>query len=61
MAKLVKVGRENENVCIPNDAVLAAKDLILQRVMPIKRQSAKWNIRALKAPFDMLRFTLLAS
>lgn len=56
--KLVRSRKTNETSDIPKDAVLAAVDIIMQRVMPSERQSAEWGIRSLKGPFGILRLPL---
>lgn len=58
--KTVQCRMSNENASIPNDAVLAAIDLILQRFIPSEQRSADWGTRALKAPFSMLGLPLPA-
>lgn len=59
--KVVRARKNNETGEIPTDAVLAAVDIIMQRVMPSERQSAEWGIRAMKAPFGILRLPLSPS
>lgn len=53
--KIVRSRKSNEITGIPNDPVLVANDVILQRVIPIERQSVEWGINTLKAPFGVLR------
>lgn len=58
--KIVRSRKHTEKGDIPQSTALAAVDCLLQRVMPSERQSAEWGIRALKAPFGILRIPLTA-
>ena len=40
--KVLRGRKSNEKKGIPQSAVLAAVDILLQRVMPSERQSAEW-------------------
>lgn len=50
-SKTVRARKTNETSDIPGFEELAAIDLIIQRVMLSKRQSAEWGIRVLKGQF----------
>ena len=52
--------KSNEVNDIPKSAELAPVDLMLQRAMPSKRQSAEWGVRAMKGPFQRLKTPLPA-
>lgn len=56
--KLIRARKSNEVTEMFESEELAAIDIILQRVMPSERQAAEWGVRALKAPFGILRLPL---
>ena len=58
--KVIRARKSNEIWDIPQSAVLAAVDTILQKVMPSERQSAEWGVRAVKGPFSRLKNPLPA-
>ena len=58
--KVLRGRKTNKTWDIPESAALAAVDIILQTVMPSERQSAEWGVRALKAPFQLLKTPLPA-
>ena len=58
--KVLRGRKSNEKKGIPQSAVLAAVDILLQRAMPSERQSAEWGIRAIKGPFSRLKVPLPA-
>lgn len=55
MEKLCVVGRQKKPE-IPASADLRDVDIILQRLMPSKRKSAKWGVQAIKPHFQDWKF-----
>lgn len=58
--KILRGRKASETHDVPESALLAAVDAVLQRAMPSERQSAEWGVRAVKAPFGRLRLPLSA-
>lgn len=57
--KFLRARKRNETDGIIQSGELSAIDLIIMRVMPNERQSAKWAIRAIKVPFQRLNTVLM--
>lgn len=58
--KVMRMRKEKGASDIPESAVLAAVDKIVQLVLPEERQSVEWRIRALKGAFKRLLVPLQA-
>lgn len=59
--KAVRARKNIRRSDITTHAVLVAVDIVMRRVMPSDRQLVEWVIRAMKAPFDILRLALSPS
>lgn len=60
IGKIVRSRQYKETGDMPQSTASAAVDCLLQRVLPSKRQSAEWDIRALKALSGILWIPLTA-
>lgn len=58
--KVIRGRKTNESSDTSESTALAAVDVIFQGVLPSKRQSAEWGIRALKETIPILKVFLSA-
>jgi len=59
--KIIRARKSNEysgQNGVPQNAFLAATEVMLERAMPSERQSAEWGIRSIKGPFKRVTVAL---
>ena len=59
--KIVRERKTNKVHDVSISGALAPVDILVQRAMPSELQSAEWDLRAIKAPFQRLKTPLPAN